>query len=56
MDKANCGQAHFLEPILQRWVSDPKGPMATKTQTFSWTEEIRLGPRAPEDNECECER
>ena len=49
MDKANCGQAHFLEPILQRWVSDPKGPMATKTQTFSWTEEIRLGRwlRAP---------
>ena len=45
-----------VEPILQEWVSDPKGLMATKTQTFSWTEEIRLGPRAPEDSECECDR
>jgi hypothetical protein len=45
-----------IQPILEDLVSDPTQPMATKRQRFVWTEEIRLGPRAPENEECECER
>ena len=45
-----------IEPVLQDLVRDPEQPMATKRQRFVWTEEIRLGPRAPENEECECER